>query len=170
MVIIDEIRSSYLWLILWVLIIIPIGRSTVTDTESLLKLKKSFTNSEALDSWKPRTDACDKRNRWKGVICHHGKVGNLNLGRLNLSGTIDIDALLQIRALRSLSLMENSFSGPIPEFNRLGALKSIFLTGNQFSGEISSDFFAKMMSLKKVWLSRNNFSGEIPFSLTLLTV
>lgn len=75
---------------------------------------------------------------------------------------------MQIPTLRSISFVNNSFSGPIPELNKLGALKAIYLTQNQFSGPIPSDFFSHLASLKKVWISNNNFSGNIPESLTKL--
>lgn len=160
--------SYYLFFLL--LIVFPKGIScSVTDSEALLQLKKSFTNAAALDSWKPNTDACDVNNRWKGVVCNHeGGVANLNLANNNLSGTVDVDALVQIPGLRGLSLMYNVFSGPIPQLNRLGYLKSIYLVGNNFSGEIPADYFKRMLSLKKIWLSDNKFSGEIPSSLTRL--
>ncbi|KAL3528568.1 hypothetical protein ACH5RR_007890 [Cinchona calisaya] len=138
---------------------------SVTDSEALLKLKQSFRNSEALDSWKPGTNACEKDNKWAGVICVNGNVNSIQLNGMNLSGIIDVDALLQIPGLRILGFMFNSFSGPIPGFNRLGALRAIYLTGNEFSGEISEDYFGKMESLKKVWLSNNKFVGSIPLSL-----
>ncbi|GAV61424.1 Pkinase domain-containing protein/LRR_1 domain-containing protein, partial [Cephalotus follicularis] len=70
-----------------------------------------------------------------------------------------------LQALRTISIINNSFSGPIPEFNRLGALKAIYLSENQFTGEIPSDYFTKMESLKKVFLSDNKFTGNIPSSL-----
>ncbi|MED6156095.1 Pollen receptor-like kinase 3 [Stylosanthes scabra] len=87
---------------------------------------------------------------------------------MGLSGTIDIDALLQIPSLRTISFINNSFSGPIPDINRIGALKAIYLNTNQFSGSIPPDFFTKLASLKKLWLNDNKFSGNIPVSLTNL--
>lgn len=75
---------------------------------------------------------------------------------------------MEIRGLRTLSFFNNSFTGPIPQFNKLGAIKSLLLQQNQFSGPIPADFFAQLTSLKKVWLSGNKFSGEIPPSLTEL--
>ncbi|KAG6390935.1 hypothetical protein SASPL_148680 [Salvia splendens] len=65
-------------------------------------------------------------------------------------------------------LENNSFYGPILEFNGLGSLKSLFLSGNGFSGEIPSGFFTHMGSLKKLELYTNNFSGKISGSLQLL--
>ncbi|XP_047333307.1 pollen receptor-like kinase 3 [Impatiens glandulifera] len=137
---------------------------SLTDNDALLKLKKSFTgNTNALITWKPNTNPC--LTKWTGVMCQQNVINGLLLPGIGLSGTIDIDALLQLTGLRRLSLTENSFSGPIPDFNRLGSLKALLLTRNKFSGEIPPDYFKKMGSLKKVWLSGNNFSGKIPDSL-----
>ncbi|CAA2972466.1 pollen receptor-like kinase 3 [Olea europaea subsp. europaea] len=146
-----------------------VSTSSNTDSEALLKLKASFTDTKALDSWMPGTEACDKTRHWVRVSCDNGSVTGLRLGNLGLSGKIDVDALVNITGIRSLSLMSNSFSGPIPEFHRMGALKGLYLSGNQFSGEIPSDYFSTMSGLKKVWLSGNNFTGEIPSSLVQLS-
>ncbi|XAR51071.1 Non-specific serine/threonine protein kinase [Bertholletia excelsa] len=138
---------------------------SISETDALLQFKSSLSNPQPLDSWVPSTSPCNTEVPWKGVICHRGVVSGLHLVRMGLSGEINLDALLQINSLRTISLLRNFFSGPIPEFNRLGALKALYLSFNNFSGEIPPDFFAKMGSLKKVWLSGNKFSGKIPVSL-----
>lgn len=135
---------------------------SVSESEALLNLKKSFTNASSLDSWKAGTDPCGK---WVGVMCSNGVVSSLRLRRLGLSGKIDIDSLLSLSGLRSIGLVSNSFSGPIPDFQRMVLLKGLYLSRNRFSGEIPSDYFSAMLGLKKVWLSGNNFSGRIPSSL-----
>ncbi|CAJ2649987.1 unnamed protein product [Trifolium pratense] len=140
---------------------------SVPETEALLKLKKSFTNTQSLSSWQPNTNPCSPP-RWTGVICFNNVVESLHLVGLGLSGTIDIDSLLPISSLRTISFVNNSFSGPIPEFNKLGALKAIYLSENQFSGPIPPQFFSQLGSLKKAWLNNNKFSGNIPESLTAL--
>ncbi|KAF8401115.1 hypothetical protein HHK36_014419 [Tetracentron sinense] len=141
---------------------------TTPDSEALLQLKKSFANAKALDSWVPGSSPCTGKIPWVGVVCFNGIITGLHLGQMGISGKIDIDALHEIPGIRTLSFVNNSFSGPIPEFNRIGALKAIYLSGNLFSGEIPSDFFLKMGSLKKLWLSGNRFTGEIPGSLAKL--
>lgn len=136
-----------------------------TEADALLKFKESLRNVDALRSWESSSRVC---NSWAGVVCFNGIITGLHLSDMGLSGDIDIDALESIRSLRTLSFVNNSFSGPIPEFNRLGAIKSLLLSTNQFSGEIPTDFFLRMQSIKKVWLSDNKFSGNIPASLAKL--
>ncbi|KAK3436135.1 hypothetical protein EUGRSUZ_C00787 [Eucalyptus grandis] len=137
----------------------------ITEDEALLELKRSITDNGALDSWVPSTPPC---KGWIGVVCFNGIITGLHLSDRGLTGKVNVESLETIRGLRTISLVNNSFSGPIPEFSRLGALKSLLLVGNEFSGEISRDFFSRMLSLKKVWLSDNNFSGLIPASLAEL--
>ncbi|GKV09791.1 hypothetical protein SLEP1_g21235 [Rubroshorea leprosula] len=143
--------------------------SSASDSDALLKLKQSFTNANALDSWKPGSDPCSKEGNWKGLVCNNGVAMGLRLEGMHLSGAIDVDALQEIKGLRSISLINNSFSGSIPEFNRLGSLRAMFLSGNKFSGNIASDYFVKMGALRKVWLSENEFTGNIPASLGQLS-
>ncbi|PSS07304.1 Pollen receptor-like kinase [Actinidia chinensis var. chinensis] len=142
--------------------------SSISESEALIKLKRSMTNTEGMETWGSGKTPCDANKTWVGVSCENGRVSVLALEDMGLSGTIDVDALLELQALRVISFQNNSFSGPIPDFNRLGALKAIFLSKNQFSGEIPSDYFAKMESLKKVWLGGNSFTGNIPVSLANL--
>ncbi|KAK4853621.1 hypothetical protein QYF36_011760 [Acer negundo] len=138
--------------------------SSVSNVESLLKFKKSFAKSPAaLESWDAKSnDPCS--DQWFGVVCFNDIVTGLRLQDMSLSGTIDVEALRGIPGLRTISLVNNNFSGPLPEFNKLGALKALFLSKNQFSGEIPNDFFSPMGSLKKLWLDRNKFTGKIPDS------
>ncbi|GMN52958.1 hypothetical protein TIFTF001_022095 [Ficus carica] len=137
---------------------------SVSEADALLKLKNSFNQSDnALSSWVPNSSPC--LSRWAGIMCFDGIITGLHLTNMGLSGSIDIDALSQIRGLRTISLMNNNFSGPMPQFSKLGVLKALLLSGNSFSGEIPSDFFSHLNSLKKVWLNENNFTGNIPVSL-----
>ena len=60
-------------------------------------------------------------------FCSNGVVWGLQLENLRLMGQIDVDALVPLRSLRTISLMNNSFEGPMPEWKKLGTLKSLFL-------------------------------------------
>ncbi|KAJ0091393.1 hypothetical protein Patl1_13624 [Pistacia atlantica] len=97
-----------------------------------------------------------------------GAVSGINLRDMAIGGVIDVDALNEISGLRTIGFQNNSFSGRIPDFNKLGALKALFLSKNQFSGDISSEFFSRMTSMKKLWLDNNKFTGKIPDSVTKL--
>lgn len=146
------------------------AKAALLEGEALIQLKKSFANATALASWTGSPGPCGEgtgESDWAGVVCFQGLVTGLRLSDMGLAGTIDVDALMALPALRSVSFINNSFSGPIPEFNRLGALKSIYLTRNLFSGEIPDDYFVEMDSLKKLWIGGNAFSGAIPSSLAI---
>ncbi|OIW18763.1 hypothetical protein TanjilG_13515 [Lupinus angustifolius] len=155
----------YLFILSTVLSFYPL-LSINPEYEALIKLKQSFSTSNSLSSWVPNQNPCS--SKWEGVICVNNAITSIHLPDRGLSGKIDIEALMQIHSLRSLSFVRNNFSGPIPEFNKLGALKAIYLTKNKFSGPIPSDFFSQLGSLKKIWISNNKFSGNIPDSLTKL--
>ncbi|CAA0359360.1 unnamed protein product [Arabidopsis thaliana] len=135
----------------------------VSETETLLKFKNSLVigRANALESWNRRNPPC----KWTGVLCDRGFVWGLRLENLELSGSIDIEALMGLKSLRSLSFINNKFKGPFPEFKKLVALKSLYLSNNQFDLEIPKDAFDGMGWLKKLHLEQNNFIGEIPTSL-----
>ncbi|XP_047965802.1 pollen receptor-like kinase 3 [Salvia hispanica] len=143
------------------------------EGDHLIQFKASLKDSSSLDpTWVAGTDPCARDRPWLGIHCSDTTVSSLLLMNLGLSNkvetTIDVVPLEKLENLRFVSLEKNSFSGPIPEFNRLGSLKSLFLSGNGFSGEIPSGFFTHMGSLKKLELYTNNFSGKIPGSLQQL--
>ncbi|KAK4756872.1 hypothetical protein SAY87_006999 [Trapa incisa] len=153
-------------LIILILVMFSLPSASDPESDALMRLKESFTDTRAaLASWAGGSHPC---SGWRGVVCINNIITGLHLSDLGLSGKIDVDALLTIRSLRTVSFTNNGFSGPIPEFSRLGAIKSLLLSRNHFSGEIPPDFFSRMLSLKKVWLSDNNFTGPIPASVALL--
>ena len=129
-------RYLYLYSFIFVFIIflhIAISHgasSSLEDENSLLKFKQSLKDdSNALLSWDPsKSRPCyGSKNNWVGIICSKGgNIWGLRLENMELSGSIDIDALSEISRLRSLSFMNNSFSGPLPDFRKLRPLKAFF--------------------------------------------
>jgi serine/threonine protein kinase len=144
-------------------------------TEALMQLKMSFANSSSLSSWLITDKDGDKSpcapgsHEWHGVVCSGGRVMGLRLSGLALGGTIDVNALASFPRLRSVSFARNNFSGPLPAFHQLKALKSMYLSNNQFSGSIPEGFFGNLSHLKKLWLNGNQLSGSIPASITQAT-
>ncbi|XVF88920.1 hypothetical protein PTKIN_Ptkin19aG0089700 [Pterospermum kingtungense] len=153
------------FLLLLSLVIIPTLCSSQSDADTLLNFKKSLIKGD-LNSWAPGSSPCGKK--WVGVMCSGETIIGLHLTGLQLTGQIDVQALLQLRGLKTISLSKNTFTGPIPEFNKLVALRALYLSQNQFSGEIPKEFFQSMGSLRKVWLNENKFTGNIPESLLQL--
>ncbi|KAL4334220.1 hypothetical protein GQ457_07G045630 [Hibiscus cannabinus] len=138
--------------------------SPQSDADTLIKFKQSLSQGN-LNGWIPGPGISPCLKKWVGVMCNGEDIIGLHLMDLNLSGTIDVEFLRKLRYLRSISFARNSFTGPIPEFNKLNALKSLYLSHNQFSGDIPNDYFAPMKYMKKVWLNGNQFTGRIPESL-----
>lgn len=138
---------------------------SMSEAEALLAFKKSMSNAESLDSWKPNSDPC--KDKWEGVFCDEegkGVVIRLHLTKMSLSGTIDVNTITQIKNLKTLSLSNNTFEGALPPFNMLKGLRALYVSSNKFSGEIPGDYFADSI-LRRIWLSDNEFSGKIPYSL-----
>ncbi|KAG8047929.1 hypothetical protein GUJ93_ZPchr0008g11437 [Zizania palustris] len=137
------------------------------EADTLLKLKSGFEdNDDALRSWSLGTSPCDgSASNWAGVLCNNGNVQGLQLEKMGLSGTLDLRPLKSLQGLRTLSFMDNDFTGTMPDVKELGGLRAIFLSRNKLSGKIPADAFDGMDWLKKLFLSRNSFSGPIPSSL-----
>ncbi|XP_027337336.1 pollen receptor-like kinase 3 [Abrus precatorius] len=164
MAIAQAIIHPIFFVIILIIITFPVIHS-MSETEALLSLKNSLSNTQALDSWVADSVPCTEDDQWEGVFCYNGIVSGLRLGGMGLLGDIDVNALLELKGLRTISLVNNSFSGSIPQFNRIGFLKAIYLSGNKFSGDIPQEYFKGMRSLKKLLLSDNQFTGHIPSSL-----
>ncbi|XP_028783889.1 pollen receptor-like kinase 3 [Neltuma alba] len=142
--------------------------NSMSEAQALVNFKASFSDPQALKDWVVNSVPCKEGEEWDGVICNHGVISGIRLEGMRLSGKIDVNPLLELKGLRTFSIINNYFSGAIPEINRIGFLRALYLSGNQFSGEIPSDFFQKMRSLKKLWLNDNNFTGQIPSQIPQL--
>lgn len=157
-------------LLLLLLVFAPtssLGDDQDNASKALLNFKGSLANTEeALANWNSSISPCNGNyGNWNGVLCFNGYVWGLQLEKMNLRGQIDVESLIPLRALRTLSFMSNSFEGQMPDWRKLGALKSLFVSNNQFSGQIPDDAFNGMTSLKKVYMANNKFTGKIPTSL-----
>lgn len=162
--------ASVFLLSLLIMLQLHVGCVPADDVSALLKLKQLLGNSGALAGWVAGGSPCPsvRRRKWTGVICSNdteGRVTGLQLENMGLMGLIDVDALLGLDKLRTLSVSGNIFGGPMPNISKLGALRAVYLSRNNFSGVIPSNAFDHMWSLKKVVLSSNQFTGPIPASL-----
>ncbi|KAF3446484.1 hypothetical protein FNV43_RR11663 [Rhamnella rubrinervis] len=144
--------------------------SADTNEEILVRFRKYLSNDTALHNWDSSVALCNGHgSEWSGVVCVNGSFYGLKLEKMGLTGMIDVDTLAELSTLRSFSVMNNNFGGPIPEVRKLHGLRALFLSDNQFAGEIKEDAFKGMRFLKKVHLARNEFNGKVPNSLAALT-
>ncbi|PON87652.1 Tyrosine-protein kinase [Trema orientale] len=148
----------------------PLAGGAPDAVDALMRFKNSLSNSKSLTSWDPqKTAPCDgHRANWIGVLCFNSNVRGLQLENMGLKGVADVDLLISLPHFRTLSFMNNTLAGPIPDLKRLSRLRSVYLSYNHFWGEIPDDVFAGMRFLKKVLLSNNEFQGKIPSSLVAL--
>ncbi|KFK35922.1 hypothetical protein AALP_AA4G053700 [Arabis alpina] len=162
----------FLNIIISITVLCPVVMSQLvvpdSDADCLLKFKDTLANGSVFYSWEPETSPC-KGNyaNWFGVLCSN-YVWGLQLEGMGLTGTLDLEPLVPMKNLRTISVMNNEFSGPMPEIKKLSSLKSLYLSNNRFSGEIPGDAFHGMPHLKKILLANNAFRGTIPSSLATL--
>ncbi|KAL5699763.1 hypothetical protein ACHQM5_030620 [Ranunculus cassubicifolius] len=159
-----------LTVVVFLCIVSPSLCDSDADVQTLINFRNSLVNGEvALKDWNatsPPTPPCvANSSQWTGLICNEGKVWGLQLEHMNLSGSINIDLLNQLKGLRTLSFQYNNFQGGFPGFKKLKALKQLYLSGNQFTGDIPDDAFDGMVWLNTLNLSSIGFTGTIPSSL-----
>ncbi|GLT80307.1 hypothetical protein SLA2020_517540 [Shorea laevis] len=154
---------------LLILFLLPLSSSASSEAETLLTFKSSISNNTALSSWDIKNPLCQGNSaNWVGVECFQNSVWGLILEGKGLTGTLDVSALANLPYLRIISLMDNGFTGPIPEIKKIPALKAVYLSRNHLSGDIPGDAFTGLLGLKKLHMSQNQFSGAIPVSLASL--
>ncbi|KAL8226782.1 hypothetical protein R6Q57_016614 [Mikania cordata] len=155
-----------------VLHMLTTASSDSNDITNLITFKASLNNTRALANWDPDVAPCnmDKEN-WNGIICgKDGHVFGLRLENMGLTGTIDMDTLSKLPGIRTLSLANNSFAGPMPDVSKIRLLRGFYLSNNSFSGVIRDDMFAGMDAMRRIELQNNKFTGRVPGSLTGLSI
>ena len=120
-------------------------------------------------AWNSRNPIQD----WRGVIVSDGRVTQLTLHRLDLSGTITGDPLHNLTRLKKLHLIGPSegsqLGGAIPVW--LGdatSLRELLLINHNLTGPIPPEL-ANLANLVRLDLSNNQLTGPIPPELANLT-
>ncbi|CAM6118487.1 unnamed protein product [Calypogeia fissa] len=93
------------------------------------------------------------------------RLTNLTLASQGYTGGFPME-ILNLTALTTFALNNNSFSGSIPDFSSLVHLESIYLQNNNFSGEIPTFLGNAFPNLTQLNLNSNNLNGIIPSDLS----
>ncbi|KAK9119646.1 hypothetical protein Scep_017739 [Stephania cephalantha] len=112
--------------------------------------------------WTNNTDPC--KDGWKGVTCDSKSVyvRKIDLESLNLTGTLDANAICTVETLTRLSLKHNSIYGEISEaIGNCSQLTHLLLSDNKFSGYVPNSV-STLINLKRLEVANNNISGDLP--------
>ncbi|XP_019179915.1 PREDICTED: receptor-like kinase TMK4 [Ipomoea nil] len=100
--------------------------------------------------WSTSADYC----AWDYVACQSGNVYIISLASQSISGELPSE-LTQLASLRSLSVQQNSLSGPLPSFANMSSLEELYLDSNEFSS-IPQDFLLGLPNLGTFNISDND--------------
>ncbi|CAM6113119.1 unnamed protein product [Calypogeia fissa] len=92
------------------------------------------------------------------------RVVQLNLASRMLQGNIP-SLIFSLTELTDLSLNNNSFNGPIPDFSELVHLETIDFKNNFLTGGVPSFLGSAFPNLTELHLDYNNLSGPLPSDL-----
>nr|ABR16606.1 unknown [Picea sitchensis] len=105
---------------------------------------------------------------WNGISCDD-ITGDIRISEIDLSGRkltgLVPENIGDLTALVNLSLDNNAFTGPMPNFSNLIMLERLYLQNNNFNGNI--EFVSSLTNLKELYLQNNNFNGNIEFVSSL---
>ncbi|CAL5323688.1 unnamed protein product [Camellia sinensis] len=151
--------------ILFSLFLFPTGKPDLSaDRAALLGLRSAVGGRSLLWNLSEPTPCS-----WPGVICDSGRVTELHVPGMGLSGQVPPKTIGNLTGLHTLSLRFNALSGPLPsDLSSIPDLRYLYLQGNLFSGPIP-DFLFSLTNLIRLNLASNNFSGEISPSFNNLT-
>ncbi len=114
-------------------------------------------------------------NTWQGITVSNGRVTQLNISNMNLTGTIapDLGALC---ALEFLGLSSNQLTGSIPEeLGQLSNLQYLHLPYNDLTGPIPLDLgisgpsgYSGLTDIIEIELQGNDLTGTLPVTFGAL--
>ncbi|XP_028800753.1 LRR receptor-like serine/threonine-protein kinase EFR [Neltuma alba] len=135
-----------------------------TDISALFCVKSHITSDpyNFLANWSVSSSPCS----WVGVTCNtrHGRVHSLNLGGMDLEGSIS-PQLGNLSFLVDLDLSNNNFHGQIPQdLVQLRRLRLFNLSYNDFHGQVPT-WIGDLSMLEQLSFQSNSLNGFIPLSL-----
>ncbi|KAL9272138.1 Receptor-like kinase TMK4-like protein [Drosera capensis] len=159
--------------ILLIITFFSISISSAADDDSAAMSALLAAISPPPSGWSTSTSYC----KWPGISCDSstGRVATISLASKSLAGTLPSTALSSLPSLSTLSLQNNSFTGPIPSLANLTALQQVYLDSNSFTS-VTPGAFSGLTGLQVLSLSGNGnlaawgFPTELRDSGSLVTL
>ncbi len=131
----------------------------VADCEALLSSRDTLGGNIVLN-WHENLSI----DEWKGVEIANGRVVEVDLLHLGLTGAIPGE-LGSLVSLKRLDLSSNDLTGEIPtELGNLSNLESMNLQFNELTGNIPKEL-GNLTNLEELWLRVNQLDKGIPVEL-----
>ncbi|XAR58141.1 Non-specific serine/threonine protein kinase [Bertholletia excelsa] len=152
------------YITIFILLVVVVEADLAGDRAALLALRTAVGGRSLLWNISEATPCS-----WPGVVCQSGRVTELHLPGIGLSGQLPANVIGNLTRLNTISLRFNALSGSIPsDLGSISDLRNLYLQGNRFSGPIPDVLFS-LRNLVRLNLASNNFSGEISPALNNLT-
>ncbi|KAK2982348.1 hypothetical protein RJ640_009045 [Escallonia rubra] len=139
----------------------PPGGFDGDERDALMALKIELNNSFLKHNWTSIMCYLNNTPNWYGVQCSNGRVTEILLENMNLTGKLRVDALFNLTQLSVLSLKNNSIYGRMMDFSYNPRLTRIDLSSNNFHGPISPSVLTLSL-LESLQLENNRLNGSIP--------
>ncbi|KAF5191483.1 Leucine-rich repeat receptor-like protein kinase pxc1, partial [Thalictrum thalictroides] len=131
------------------------------ETDSLFALKADFNHPLLENNWTGLHCLFSDQPQWYGIRCFNGRVTEIILEDIGLTGKVKVHALDNLTELSSISFRNNVISGNLMHFTYNSKLKHIDLSDNMFDGIITSSLLG-LNVLESLQLQDNNLTGPIP--------
>ncbi|WCJ42002.1 Leucine-rich repeat protein kinase family protein [Euphorbia peplus] len=131
------------------------------EQDALLALKANFNDPFLNINWSGPPCPLRYPTQWYGISCNNGRISEISLESLGLTGIVSNDAFSVFGELETLSLRNNSISGEVMDFSSNSRIRKIDLSGNEFRGLISLSLM-NVEYLESLQLQDNFLTGSIP--------
>ncbi|PIA48088.1 hypothetical protein AQUCO_01400582v1 [Aquilegia coerulea] len=131
------------------------------ETDALSALKADFNHPLLENNWTGLHCLFSNLPQWYGIRCLNGRVTEIILEDIGLTGKVKVHALDNLTELSSISFRNNVISGNLMHFTYNSKLKHIDVSNNMFDGIITSSLLG-LNVLESLQLQDNNLTGHIP--------
>nr|GME04162.1 receptor-like kinase TMK3 [Ipomoea batatas] len=152
--VVDQRGVLYVYVCIYSVILAVVANVVcgANDLKILKEFRDGLDNPELL-KWPSGDDEPCGTPVWPHIVCSNGRVTQIQVQSLGLSGPLPQD-INKLDRLESLGLQKNHLYGKLPTLSGLSNLQSVFLDGNQFD-LIPANFFHGLTSIRFLAMDDN---------------